>query len=225
MNEKAKIIRSLRMKGKTYSEIAKISGFPVSTVGWWLRGFELPEDVKERILERARKKCSINIKNYNDIYSKIRSDEARKVRDSITDKASKEINILSKKDLKLIGSALYWAEGSKHRNSLRFANADPMMIKVIMRFFRDICEVPDEKIKARVHLYPQTNQSKAIEYWKNIVKLPRCNFYPSQVQISRASKGKRSINKLPYGTLHLVIGSTEKRCKAKGWIKGIYEKI
>ena len=46
MSEKAKIIRSLRMKGKTYSEISEISGFPVSTVGWWLRGFELSEEIK-----------------------------------------------------------------------------------------------------------------------------------------------------------------------------------
>ena len=45
-----------------------------------------------------------------------------------------------------------------------------------MRFFRDICEVPDEKIKARVHLYPQTNQSKAIEYWKSLKTDPDAKF-------------------------------------------------
>lgn len=225
MNENTKIIRSLRKKGKTYSEITKISGLPKSTVGWWLRGFKLSKKIEKQILEKARKKWSKNITDYNKIYSQIRSEKAKRIRDDITEKASKEIRGLSERDLKLIGSALYWAEGSKNKHTLRFANSDPMMIKVIMEFFRKTCDVSDEKIKARIHLYPQTNQLRATNYWRNVVNLPKCNFHIPQIQISRASKRKRPINTLPYGTLHLTICNTEKACKTKGWIKGIYEKI
>jgi len=226
MNEKGRHIIALRRKGKTYGEIEKILGLPKSTVAWWLRGIKLPKSIERQILERARKKWSKSITDYNKIYAQIRSEEAAKVREDIKKKASKEIKTLTQKDLKLVGSALYWAEGStKNRNSLRFANSNPMMIEVIMRFFREICNITNKEIKARIHLYPQTNQIKAISYWRRITNLPKKNFQKSQIQISRASKRKRPINTLPYGTLHLTVCSTKKACIVKGWIRGIHEKI
>ena len=225
MNEKGRRIITLRKKGKTYGEIAETLNLPRSTVGWWLRGVKLPKYIEKQILRKSKEKWRNNINEFNKIHSKIRSQEAAKIREDIKKKASKEIRSLSKKDLRLVGSALYWAEGSNHRNSLRFANSDPMMIKIIMKFFREICNISDEKIKARIHLYPQTNQLKATSYWKNVTDLSRNNFQTPQIQISRASKRKRPINTLPYGTLHLTICSTEKACIAKGWVRGIYEKI
>jgi len=226
MNKKGQRIIDLRKKGRTYTEIANTLKVPKSTVAWWLRGgVKIPKSLEKQMLERSRKKWRRNINEFNKVYAKIRSEKAAKIREKYKEKAAKEIKKISKKNLRLIGSALYWAEGSNHRNSLRFANSDPMMIKVIMKFFREICNIPDRKIKARIHLYPQTNQPKAINYWKNITSLPKCNFQTPQIQISRASKRKRPINTLPYGTLHLTICNTEATCRAKGWVRGIYERI
>jgi len=87
-----------------------------------------------------------------------------------------------------------------------------------MRFFREICNILDEKIKTRIHLYPGINQQKATNYWRKITGLPKENFHPPQIQISRASKGKRPRNTLSYGTLHLTMNNTEMTCKVKGWI-------
>jgi len=94
----------------------------------------------------------------------------------------------------------------------------------MMKFFREICHIPDEKIKALVHIYPGLNYKKVLTFWTKIAKLPKKNFYKPQTQISRASKRKRDRNTLPYGTLHLTAGNTLITSQVKGWIQGILEK-
>jgi transcriptional regulator with XRE-family HTH domain len=225
MNKKGEAIRSLRLKGKTYNEISDILKLPKSTVAWWLREFKLPESVRKKILNRAKEKWRKNMVRFNSINAKIRSEKAAKIREEYKEKGIKQIKGISTKELKLIGSALYWAEGSNHRNSFRFANSDPMMIVVMMKFMREICKIPNEKIKARIHLYPQIDENQAITYWKRVTGLPKCNFQKSQLQVSKASRGKRSNCKLPNGTLHLTVCNTKIVCLAKGWIKGIHDKI
>ena len=226
MNEKGQKIITLRKQGKTYGEIEKILKLPKSTVGWWLRGIKMPKTIEKQTLERCRKKWRKNINDYNRINGKIRSEIAAKIREGYKEKAAKEIKSVSKNNLKFIGSALYWAEGgTKNRHCLRFANSNPKIIKVIIKFFREICNIQDEKIKARIHLYPSIDQQKATTYWKTITGLSKNNFHPPQTQISRSSKRKRPRNTLPYGTLHLTVCSTQLACQVKGWIKGISEKI
>jgi len=227
MNEKGQRIISLRKKGKTYGEIVNILKLPKSTVAWWLRGgVKIPKSLEKQMLERSRKKWRNNINEFNKVYAKIRSEEAARIREDIKKKASKEIKNLSKKDLQLIGCALYWAEGTKkNRWHVCFSNSDSEIIRIMMRFFREICKIPDEKIKARIHLYPQMDQQKTTNYWKKITALPKKNFNKSQIQVSRASKSKRPRNTLPYGTLHLTAGNTKMACRVKGWVRGISEKI
>ncbi|MCG2689889.1 hypothetical protein L6252_01250 [Candidatus Parcubacteria bacterium] len=226
MNEKGQQIITLRKQGKTYGEIEEILKLPKSTVGWWLRGIKMEKSVEKQTIERCRNKWRKNISDYNKIYAKIRSKEAADVRENNKKKGALEIKKITLNGLKLIGSALYWAEGNtKNRHLLRFANSKPEIIKTMMDFFRRVCNIPEEKIKARIHLYPSINEQEAINYWKKITNLPKKNFHPSQIQISRASKGKRSKNTLPYGTLHLTAGNTEITCRVKGWIRGISEKI
>jgi len=226
MKEKGKKIILLRKKGKTYGEIEKILNLPRGTVVWWGKKVKLTKKEKKIILDKSRKKWRKNIVGFNRINAKIRSDKAREIRDAITLKAKRKIDRISKKDLLVIGTSLFWAEGSKsHRWHLCFANSDSEIIKVMMRFFREICHIPDEKIKALVHIYPGLSYKKVLTFWTKITKLPKENFWKPQTQISRASKRKRDRNTLPYGTIHLTVGNTEIASQVKGWIQGISEKI
>jgi len=226
MNEKGRKIIALRKQGKTCGEIEKILKLPKSTVGWWVRGVTMPADVKKETLKRCRGKWRKNISEYNKTYSQIRSQKAADVREANKQKGAAEIKKITLNDLKLIGSALYWAEGNtKNRHLLRFANSKPEIIKTMMDFFLRVCKISEEKIKAKIHLYPNTNQLEAINYWQKVTGLSKKNFYKPQIQISKASKHKRNKNTLPYGTLHLTAGNTETTCRVKGWIRGISEKI
>jgi hypothetical protein len=40
---------------------------------------------------------------------------------------------------------LYWAEGSRERNAIKFTNSDPEMLRFFMRFLRLSFAVPDRK--------------------------------------------------------------------------------
>lgn len=222
---KKDIAISLRRSGRTYGEITKILKAPKSTVCSWLKNVKLSDSLKKQILERSREKWRKSITAYNDVHGKLRSQKAAEIREKYTQEAAKEIKNLSQRDLKLIGSALYWAEGNKkNRHKLRIANSDPEVIKVIMKFFRNTCKIPEEKIKAKVHIYPGIDYQETLEFWSKTTNLPKNNFYVPQTQISRASRGKRPRNTLPYGTLHITAGNTEITSKVKGWIRGISEK-
>jgi len=218
---KPKII-ALRKLGKTYSEIRAIYNIPKSTLSEWLHDLKVSPKIKAKIKKRAYKKWIEN----NRRNAKIRAKKAAELRENYKNKGIKEIRNVSKKDLKYIGTALYWAEGStSNRNSLRFSNSNPLMIKTMMKFFREIYNIPDEKIRARIHLYPGIEGRKATNFWMKVTNLPRANFHPPQIQVSKASKGKRPRNTFSYGTLHLTISNTALTCRIKGWIQGISEKI
>lgn len=218
-NLKSTVI-ALRKKGRTYSEIRKVYNIPKSTLSDWLKNVKISLRIRKAMKGRSYEKW----KKGNEIFIKKRIKDAAKARERYKKKASKEIKSLSAKDLKLIGSVLYWAEGSnKNRNCLRFANSNSEVIRIIMKFFREVCHISDKKIKARAHIYPGNDYSKTLKFWRKIVKLPSKNFYKPQIQVSRASKGKRKRNTLPYGTLHLTAGNTEIASKVKGWIRGISE--
>jgi len=213
----------LRREGKTCGEIVNILNTPKSTVWFWIKDLTLTDNVKRKIIEKGKEKSRKNIIDYN---TKIRPVEAAKIRDTWMNEAKKEIKNISQSELKLIGSALYWAEGNtSNRNRLQISNCNPSLIKVSLKFFREICDVKDEKICARVHIYPGLDYKKALKFWSEVTNLPKKNFYTPQIQVSRASKGIMPRNTLPYGTLHLTILSTELASKVKGWIQGISEKI
>lgn len=212
------LIIHLRKSGKTYSEIRAIYSVPKGTLSYWLKDVIIPEKERMRMQKRAYEKW----KKGNKIFIERGIAEAKKIRDNAKRKAAEEIKNI---DLKQIGSALFWAEGGKkQRNHIRFCNSDPEIIKIMMRFLREICHITDGKIKARAHIYPQMNYQKIIKFWSKTTGLPKKNFYTPQFQISRASKKKKQFNTLPYGTLHLTAGNTESACRVKGWIQGIINK-
>lgn len=211
------LVIALRKGGRTYKEIRKIYHVPKSTLSNWLKNVKIPLKIKKQMQKRQRER--------NVILGEIKRGRAQKLREKFQNEGRRDIKRISIKDLRFIGAALYWAEGGKNKNQLRFSNSDPGVIKTMMNFFCKVCNISKEKIKVRIHLYPGINQEKATNYWKGITGLPRKNFHPPQVQVSRASKGKRPRNTLPYGTLHLTVCDTAIASKVKGWIQGISEKI
>jgi len=58
--------------------------------------------------------------------------------------AGKVFSNISKEQLKLIGIILYWGEGSKAKTgTVSLANSDTAIIKVMMKFLKEVCGVLD----------------------------------------------------------------------------------
>ena len=155
-------------------------------------------------------------------YNRLKHEKAVSRKNSIFDMASTDIGCLSKRDLKIIGSALYWAEGYKtdRARDVEVVNSDPDMIKVLMRWFREICCVPEGKFKIRIQIHDVSKVEEGIKFWSLNTGVPSSQFTKSYVKTSPSSK--RIIgNRHPYGVCHIRIADTDLLIKIKGWIKGL----
>jgi len=215
-SEEKKIARSLRKKGWSLNEIRRKLKVAKSSVSFWVRDIKLTfiqreglskKGIKKDVIERRRKTRLMNENNKRQI---------------IIDKAKKEISSLSKKELRIMGIALYWAEGSKtQRGSVQLSNSDPKLIQAAMWFFREVCEVQEEKFRGHIFLHPHLDAKKAEKYWHNVSDIPLNQFYKTSKQQSKASKRKKDT--LPFGTFCIQICNTEMFLKIKGWTERLYE--
>jgi len=143
--------------------------------------------------------------------------------------AIKEIPRLSKTELMLVGAALYWGEGAnkipeRGYQSVAFTNSNPQMIKIFLRYVREVLQISDEKMKPGVIVHPNINPEDAKEYWAKVTNLAKEKFWFS-IGVSRASKRKMPINSLPYGTAHLRVYDRKLFYRVQGQIAGIAKQI
>jgi hypothetical protein len=117
--------------------------------------------------------------------------------------------------LKLAGTMLYWAEGTKGHGAVKFTNSDPAMIRIFLRFLREIFGIWEERLKLLVHIYPDHNEEEIICFWSQICDVPRVNFYPSFVHEGKRGTYKK---KSKYGTLCISYSDKKVLDTINSWI-------
>lgn len=92
--------------------------------------------------------------------------------------AREKIFHLSQRDILLVGTGLYWGEGSKGRK-LNFANSNPAVLKVIKRWFTEVLLVPSKNFLVRVSIHEshRDRYMKVQKFWERVLKLPARQFY------------------------------------------------
>jgi hypothetical protein len=108
------------------------------------------------------------------------------------------------------GCMLYWAEGSRSRNQIRFTNSDPEMVRFFSTFLRRYFHLRDGDIRVTCNLFADhvERQREIEQFWLDIVGLPETSLCKSTVNTySKYSKKKRQ-NKLPYGTCRVTVNRT-----------------
>ncbi len=113
--------------------------------------------------------------------------------------------------LHIAGCMLYWAEGAKSRNTVRFANSDPNMMRLFARFLRSFFDVTPEQMSVRLNVY--TNNGLSLEeiedHWLEILELPRTVLRKHSLNHMPTSSSGRKRNKLPYGVCTLCVSRTD----------------
>jgi len=217
-SEERKIAHRLRHEGLSINEIYRKLGVSKSSVSIWVRDIVLTRDQKKLLSEKGIRKEVIERRRITRL---TRENDRRQI---IIDLAKKDIKHISQRDLFLIGTCLYWAEGSKTKRSVvEFSNSDPRLIKIMMKFFKNICNVPKERFRGHIHLHPHLDPAGAEEYWNKISGIPLGQFFKTSQQHNKASKNKK--DSLPYGTFSIYVCSTELFLKIMGWMDGIYQNI
>ena len=219
MKYKEKILaQKMRSKGLSINQIKDKLGVAKSSVSLWVRDIKLTPSQKSFLSEKGQSKEIIEKRRLT------RLARERADRQIIIDGAKNEIQSISYNELKLIGAALYWAEGGKTvRGLVRFSNGDPLMITVILRFFREVCLVPESKFRGHIHTHSHLDHKKSEKYWSKISGIPKKQFFKTYRKPSVASKNKK--DNLPYCTFDVYVCSTELFLKIKGWTEKIFEVI
>ncbi len=212
------LARKLRKQGKSMNQIIEETGFSKASVSLWTRDVVLTKSQRNKISKRGRSVESIERRRLS------RLANIHKKRRAIIEVAKKDISEISQKELKIIGTMIYWGEGGKTGHwSVRLANSDPVIIQVMMRFFREICKVSDDKFHAHIHTFENANIEKTEKYWSKISGVPRNKFYKTYVKPSKAGLQKRKT--LPHGTLDIYVHDTKIFLTIMGWIERISELV
>lgn len=208
--------RALRKRGYSINQIVKEAGLTKSSVSLWVRDIVLTKEQEKGLSERGRSIESIEKRRINRLFNE---QQKRRV---IIDKAKKDFTSISLEQLKLIGIILYLGEGGKTKTGLaRVANSDPLVIKIVMRFFREICQVPENKFRAYIHTFEHADIEKTEKHWAQITRIPRKQFYKTYIKPSSASLQKRK--SLPFGTIDVCVCDTKLFLTIMGWIEKVKE--
>lgn len=203
----------LRRQGISMGEIAKLLNVAKSSVSYWVRDIKLSSfqlktlNTNGHSVEAIEKRRTARIGN------------TKRRRDLIMNKAIAEIKQLQSDPLWCIGVALYWGEGGKTQQTARLSNSDPVVIKIIMQFFRQYGHALENSFRAHVHTFSQKNAPRAVAYWSKVSGIPKNRFYKTYVKLSSASKKKRET--LPYGTVQVYLHDSKFFFRLMGWIRGL----
>ncbi|MFC1727656.1 helix-turn-helix domain-containing protein [Patescibacteria group bacterium] len=212
--------RNLREKlGLSIKEIEKQLGVSRSTISLWCRDIKLNPHQLKRLEKRERDGGFKGRQRAAYLSRKKRLTKVNKLHIE----ATKEISKLTKRDLFLVGVALYWAEGDKKHRSMNFANSDPEMIKLFLWWLQEICEIPLNRIKCNIGIN-KAHESRIEEvekFWSKLTGIPRNQFNKASIKKVANIKKYRNYHN-HFGTLTLrVLKGTDLNYKTLGWIKAI----
>ena len=136
---------------------------------------------------------------------------------------SKLINKLSKRDLLLIGTGLYWGEGTKN-NRARITNSDPEIIKFMLKWFESVWGVSKDRFSCQVLINEihRRRVSEVENYWSTLTGIPKSQFTKTTL-IKTKNKKKYDNFRIHFGTLVVTVRrGTNLRHKIEGVISKIH---
>ncbi len=211
----------LRKAGKVYSEILKEVPVAKSTLSLWLRDVGLAK----KQFQRITKKKLLASKRGGEAKHKKRVERQA----IIIEQASSEVGILSKRELWLIGVALYWAEGSKekeHRpgSNIQFSNSDWKMIVLFLKWVKIFFNINNEEIiyEIYIHRIYEERIAEVKDFWsKKLGRKEQLQFKVCYKRHNIRTNRKNSGN-MYNGVLRITVrkSSTLHR-KITGWTEGI----
>jgi|SRR3989344_4944401 len=212
----------LRRKGLSYREILEQVPVAKSSLSLWLKSVKLAESQKQRLTDKKLASARRGAQKMKDIRIALTK--------KIKDKARGAVGRLSKRELWLIGIALYWAEGSKEKehspgSGTYFSNSDPRMIKLYLKWLLKCIDLPEEKIYFTIYLHENNKYriDEVLHYWRTATSFSEKNFRYIYFKKHKVNTKRRNIGNIYFGLLKVaVIESSILNRKIQGWIEGIF---
>lgn len=199
------LARELRRAGISYKRIAARLDVSPSSVHAWTKDIELTAEQKAANLRGPRGP-------QNPALVRRRAEAWAARCRGLRAASQKEGRLAARKGdaLHLADCMLYWAEGGKARNAIRFTNSDPHMLRFFRTFLVDALRIQPEDIQLSINVY--TNNGMSIEeiehYWLEWLALPKSCARGHMLDHMPTSSSGRAKSKLPYGVVRLSVHRT-----------------
>lgn len=211
--------RKLRRGGLSIKKIASKLDVSQSSVSLWCRDVKLTPKQIARLEKNAHDPLYGKRLDYALKQQKIRLIKTQK----LMRVGVKDIGSITRRELFLIGVALYWAEGFKKDSQAGFANSNPKMISLFLRWIDECCGFNKNDLALRVTLN-SSHKYRAEEiqdYWSKITGIDREYFQKPYYQNVIWKKIYENPNNY-YGVLRIKVRrSTDFLRKINGWIEGL----
>lgn len=149
--------RELRASGMTLAEIAAELGVAKSSVSLWVRDVPFTPS-KRRYGARVRPNALMRRRQAEIDWGLAAGRE--------------RIAALSERDLLVAGAALYAGEGAKRDRQVVFANSDPRMVKLFMRWLRTFFSIDESRLRIRLYLHEDQDLDVASAAWVESTGIP-----------------------------------------------------
>ncbi|MCW8219558.1 hypothetical protein [Streptomyces griseolus] len=211
--------RELRRRGLTYDAIQVELGCSKSSISLWVRDLPKPERSRTAV-EQAR------------LAGRKRWDHELALRDTERQRtkadAKKEIGAMSDRDLFLVGTALYWSEGTKdkpydRRESVTFINSDPGMVEVYLAWLA-LLGFPREQLRYRLMIHETADAESAKSYWADLIGIDASAFQKTTLKKHNPKTVRKNVGGDYRGCLIIrVPQGAELYRRIEGWWNGIAE--
>jgi len=208
--------RALRRRGWSYNKIIANTKVAKSTVSVWCKDIRLSNTQKRALVSNSRKIIGQRLG------AKANHDKRVLEIASVRGSAKEEITSLDRNALHVAGTMLYWAEGTKTKNTA-ICNSDPRIIKFMVVWIKNIFGIHPRQLTAGLHIHYQDDEKKIKRYWSKLTGIPLQNF--SKSFIKPKGTGHRT-NILPNGIIRIYIngkGTGNLRHRILAWAEKVYE--
>lgn len=188
--------QSYRLDGKSLKEISNLLDISKSTASLWLSDMPLP-DVEDR-RNYGRRKGTLSHKQ--------KCLELRKQYQFSGRELAKKGDIEHLK-----GCMLYWAEGTKCKNSARMANTDSDIVLCFRNFVSKYFNVNDVDFAICINCYlgDKVKQNDVEEYWTKLLHLPSTCVKKGVYKLELDKDVTWRKNRHTYGVCTLSIARTD----------------
>ena len=118
--------------------------------------------------------------------------------------------------LKIAGAMLYWAEGTLKGCTVDFANSNPEMIKIFLKFLREICGAKEERLRVYLYTHSSSNIEELKKYWHSVTNISLTQFTKPYIRKENPNVSNR---KMLYGMVHIRYNDKKLLDTIDSWIK------
>jgi len=220
-SEKKLQARELRRQGQSVKGIARDLQVSHGSVSLWCRDIVLTDE-QLQILEKNSNDPNYGKRLQNSLKQQgIRIQKTEK----LMKEGIEEVGELSKKELLLVGTALYWAEGFKKDSQVGLGSSDPKMMRLYVRWLQDCFgySISDLMFRVTINESHEYRIYEIVKYWADIFGIDKSDFQKSFYQKAKWQKVYEHPEEY-FGVLRIrVRKSSDFLRKIHGLIQGLKE--